>query len=737
MVDSSPIPNNTFKVYDPKTGNYINVTVDNSSSDSLNSLFDTSPKKTFDLDYNYLNASQTTSGTDQKKQMGSVFGKISNLNTENRNGADLQNNLSLDDIKAALQGKGNFSVSEEMYNSNLRDRGVVLTDKDTGDKVVIPKSIVDATKSGPKSKTFNPDDDLDVYKLLNSVGKEDTDETKALKEKYGIDSIALDEKNNTATFKYKDNSFEDSTFPLSIKNKYMSKDEYDNKYFLNVDKDIKAELWKQMASEKDGNYVNSDSLIETMGSVSNDANAYIGKIKTAMPDATPEQVAKLMKLANQGASSRSYYNNDSQNLTTEQIKQNRLNDYVSLTKNVPQSVRDKGQQAVEEYRNSTLSLLDTCGEYGAMYIKKMPDPENMARHAEGLKKLSEAAEKTQGCKFTNAALFNGFTADELEQKVVIPNEKLAKGEKVGAEGETLVVMAHEGGADYNGAFRPDFESDYMHSKKYTAAGKNLNFDESFLGHYNSILVIQPNSGKSADETLNTAFANINKGLDKNAKVDMTFVAHSGGGQPFLSVPRDKYSSFVYEENLHYGERTHATMMDKSDFGPDGQPYSKDMEAIFKRSINNGHMPRFIGQGCTSEFMQNTFKNSMQEDVYEHVRVFGNIGSSDGKIGLGFVNDSTGTPRLQFTTHQLVETDKGNFSMRATETEISADDATKSVADGNPYILNYAGLYEGGAITESMRTGSYTGKYIKYVSEAEYGKSKKLKDGAIVIDYVKE
>ncbi len=736
MSDTTKISSDFFKVYDPQKGRYVNISVDSKDS-SMGSLFLDSNKKELELDYDYLNPNYKEATTEQKQKIGSIFHKISNLKKEKEGDIELFDNLSSEDIKLALSDKSKFTQKEEIYLSSMKGKGIRLVDNETGESVVIPKYLCDESQV----KKFNPGDDLDMCKLVNYTiegNPEDTEEIKKIKAKYNIKSIEIDSTNSTVNISYNDAKMADSKLPLSIKDRYISKKEFDEKMYLYVDPKIKSELWNQMHLENDDGYVRTSTCCDVMGGVSDDTNKYIARIQKQIPDATPEQIAKLMILANKQEQGTSYYKKDLKSPTEEVIKNARMDDYTALTKNVPQSVKAKGPEAINEYRNSVLSILETNGEYGAMYIKHIPDPENIALHASHLKRLSDAAEEVQGCRFTNAAVFNGFTAEELEQKVVIPNEKLAKGEKTGSEGETLVVIVGQGGTDYNGAFRPYFESDYMKSKGYSAAGKNLKFDQAFIDHYDSILVIQPNDNQSADETLNKGFSSIRKGLDKNAKVDMTFIAHSGGGQPFLSLPTDKYSGSVYQDNLHYGERLHSTMMDSSDFGQGGQTYSKDMEKIFEESIKNGHDPRFIGQGCTSEFLQHTFKTNMSEDVAKQIKLFGNMGSSYGKPGIGYVKDNNGDLRLQFSTNQSVETEEGSIEISATQMELSAEDTTSAIANGTPYILNYSGFYEGGAISTDIkkdsRKGIRSGTLVKNVDSEEYKKHKKVAQGGIAFRY---
>lgn len=437
--------------------------------------------------------------------------------------------------------------------------------------------------------------------------------------------------------------------------------------------------------------------------------AITDKIKTAIPDATPDQIDKLKNQSKQDLVGFSLYNNTDTKLTDaqkkelntpEKIKERRLDDYLAVTKNVPESVQKQGPEAVKKYRDNTISILDTTGEFGPAYIKHVPDPENMDKHADGLKKLSDAAEKNQGCKFKNATLFNGFTADELNQKVVIPNEKLAKGEKVGEKGETLVMITHEGGTDYNGAFEDFYNSTNMSSKNYQASGKNCKFDESFLGHYDSILVIQPNN-QNADTTLNKGLGKISSGLDKNAKVDFTTIAHSGGGDPFLSIPRDDKGN-VDEQKMHFGTRDSKSMMDGTDFvSKTKQPYVDSMNKMFNQSKENGHVTRFIGQGCETDYLMKSINVGSSADVMNKdalPKFFGSTGCTvGGAYGLGFVKDAKGEPRLEYNYVQEIPVmddtgtrTKSVYYNQVTETELSNSsaylkDSTPEINDPNETI----------------------------------------------------
>lgn len=517
---------------------------------------------------------------------------------------------------------------------------------------------------------------------------------------------------------YSDKEQKTKKIESQIKEEILDRKDFDYKY-SDVDKSIKDALWQELS--KNG-YVESKTLETIVGKDSKQANNRIGNINNSqkIPDATPAQIAKLIKNGNQDISGFSRYKKYDENITMEQAKQRRLDEYIEATKNVPDSVSQKGSEAVQKYRNGVLSIIETSGELAPLYVKLIPDPENISKHADGLKRLSIASEKNQGCKFTNATLFNGFNAEELENKVVIPNEKLAKGEKVGAKGETLVIVSHEYGTDYNTAFNSFYKNNYMHNKQISIGEKNCKFDETFLGHYDSILVIQP-TGKTADDTLNDGFFTISKGLDKDAKVDVTTIAHSDGGEPLLSVVKENPSSITKE--MHVGDKLQpSSMMDNSDFvGKKAQPYSKYMGEIFQKSASNGHISRVIGQGCDTEFLQSTFNVSMPDGAVPEV--MGNIGGSYGKVGIGFNKDKSGVMRFEFTSLQEIPSfdEKGIMDVRkgidieSTQRELSPEETASLIKEGVPVIdsaLTKGGAYNKQINKDYFEKGIKSGRVIK-------------------------
>lgn len=310
----------------------------------------------------------------------------------------------------------------------------------------------------------------------------------------------------------------------------------------------------------------------------------------------------LEKLSNKIDAKKSYYYDsdvDGSIPNIAIINSRRLNDYKNLLENIPASIFKNGNDAIIQYQNSIISILKTCDEYGAMYIKNIPDIENIVLHSQGLNRLSVASEKIQGCEFKNAAIFNGFSADELMKKVVIPNEKVAKGESIGENQNTMIVMTHEFGCDSNKSYAEDF--------------KNKTF--SFLKHYDNILVIQPN-GKNADNALDTAFLNIEKNLLKGAKTDIMYIGHEVNG--FNGAKLSDWYPTSRDKGIY--------MLDIGDFDPlgkGGKPFSVSIASIFKNEIDNGYNPNIIGNGCKSEqLLQSAMNKILPEGYRDKVHVFG-------------------------------------------------------------------------------------------------------------------
>lgn len=377
----------------------------------------------------------------------------------------------------------------------------------------------------------------------------------------------------------------------------------------------------------------------------------------------------------------------------KEIIRKKLEDYKKLVEDIPQSIKEKGLLSVSNYQKSIVAILKTCGEYGAMYIKNIPDKENILIHAQGLERLSNAAKKIQGFEFNNSALFNGFNADDLMKKVVIPNEKVAKGEEVGKNQNNLIIITHQFGSDTEFGFIKDF-SDSTYLKKHInipEVGK-YDFDEGFLEHYNNILVIQPKL--HADNVLNEAFDKIDKAISKGAKTDIMVIAHGVGGYGMkLITPKDGFYEGIF-------------LLDKNDFA-ERKPFVQSIFNIFQNSINKGYHPRFIGNGCKSEFLQECVDKLLGENA-KNVRVFGTPYNIKGVSYFGFSKEGF----LSFITKvspffnekkiglliKLTETDRVQPDWQKTSSFLlQRDNEEKATALGSKIISDYTnGILHGTA-----------------------------------------
>lgn len=352
----------------------------------------------------------------------------------------------------------------------------------------------------------------------------------------------------------------------------------------------------------------------------------------------------------------SFYYDPKTKPSDNEVITRKLNDYKSLLENIPASFAKGGTDSINLYKSSVISILKTCGEYGAMYIKNIPDPQNIMVHAQELIRLSTASEKIQGCKFQNAALFNGFSAEELMKKVVIPNEKIANNEIVGKNQNILIAITPEFGRDR--VYTTTFDSKTYFTKHAQVLNKIYDFNDSLFGHYDNILVIQPN-GKNADDVLDTAFPNIEKNLFKGTKADIMYI---GEITPVNgAILSNRYRTAIKDDGIY--------MLDIGDFNPSdkgGKPFSISIANIFINAIDAGYKPRIIGDGCKSEqLLQNSINKILPENYRDKVKVFGTPYFVNDNSITGFSTDN----KLSFVNKvdPFFDTNKG-LLIRITEPE---------------------------------------------------------------------
>lgn len=334
----------------------------------------------------------------------------------------------------------------------------------------------------------------------------------------------------------------------------------------------------------------------------------------------------LEKLSKDTVSINSYYRayRNTQDNSMKAIFARKLTDYKKLFDDVPEKITKKGAQEILKYKSGIISILENCSEYGAMYIKNIPDKENMFLHAQGINRLVKAAEQIQGCKLKNCTLVNGLSYDELLNKVVIPNEKIAKGEPIGKNQNTLIMIMHESGTDTNNAFRYNFESDFFTKKTVDTEVGIVNFDEPFIKYYHNIIMLQPN-GIEADPCLNNGLGKIEASLVNGANTDIGFMAHSEPGRTMLSVSGRQDSSSL--------DAVDFSGLDKGR----GKPFAQSIKRIFENSIKQGYKPRIIAIGCNTDKTWKHIGDMILGENQDKIQVLGTPFDTTNAAKLGFTN----------------------------------------------------------------------------------------------------
>lgn len=267
------------------------------------------------------------------------------------------------------------------------------------------------------------------------------------------------------------------------------------------------------------------------------------------------------------------------------------------------------------------------GKYGSFYAKNIPNKENIEQHYNYISELKNISKNIQGCEYKNPAVLNGLSAEEIKQKVLKPARAISLGEKFGENQKTLVYISAENSLDTIGAFDDNYSSNVF-TLKYDPEGFfDCKFDESFLEHYDNIILIQPN-GVSADKTLDTAFANIEKCLGNKAELDVAVMAHGKTDVGFILSTLPSKSD-------------ETARMDVTDFKPEeqgGNSYAKSIKNIFERAASQGIKSRFIGDGCYSDFMQSYINNIIDTKYIDYVTVIGAPYKTNSMCVIGFVDN---------------------------------------------------------------------------------------------------
>lgn len=364
----------------------------------------------------------------------------------------------------------------------------------------------------------------------------------------------------------------------------------------------------------------------------------------------PTAVEKFVK-SKSGEFSFYRYSSDE---STKEVDARKLKEYKRIINSVPKEVTAKGPIETLRYQNSVMSIIEKCDEFGAMYVKNVPDPQNMFTHAQGINRLLKATAKIQGCEFKNCSLVNGLSANDLFKKVVIPSEKIANGEKIGRNQNTLVFISSDDSLGLLNGFEWNLAKNSFNTKTDSVDDLQFNFSKSFYDNYDNIILMQP-KGKSADETLDKFFSKFKNGLDTGANLDIAFIGH---GTNRIGTTLSERLGLPLEKSL----------MDESDFYPiekGGNQYAQDIKELFQNSIDKGYKPRVIGIGCSSEYMQNSMNTLMDPKYVNNVRVFGTPFTTNGNYVLGFNNDAL---EMMFD----VSTIKNNYGLVVELTELNYD-----------------------------------------------------------------
>lgn len=285
---------------------------------------------------------------------------------------------------------------------------------------------------------------------------------------------------------------------------------------------------------------------------------------------------------------------------------------------------DKNEITDINYRNK---FSGNFGAYGEFYFSHIPDIQNVALHDESLEKIRILYKDIQGCEYKNPSVLNGLTIDELNSKVLAPAQNLVDRKKIGKDQINLVLMSFDQSVDPRGAFNWNLASNGFTSLVDKIDNMNIKYEESFLGHYDNIILLQPND-ISADEALDKLFNKLEVGFEKGSAVDLAFIGH-GTNKIGVSLSR------------RLGLSLEKSMLDESDFDPiikGGNEFAQNIKTIFQNSIDNGYSPRVIGMGCISEFMQKAMNKIMDADYINKVKVLGTPYSTNGNFAIGFNSD---------------------------------------------------------------------------------------------------
>lgn len=251
------------------------------------------------------------------------------------------------------------------------------------------------------------------------------------------------------------------------------------------------------------------------------------------------------------------------------------------------------------------AIVQKYNKYGSYYIKNMPAHEDLKLHEEYLDRISKAAEKIQGCPYKNPAIFNGFTADLLLQKAVLPMESLADNKKTEDADKYLVLFLCETDCDKEDSFKDNLSENTFHTTKFRFNGNRVfTFDKALLDSYDKLIVCQAN-GITADTMLDTFFEHFASCLSDKTSVDFFFLGHGSVYGVRLSLRGDSKTRY---------------------FGPSDFNEQSKFACLFKKivqtRIDEGINPRVFLIGCKTDILELPMQSFLDEQYWNHLKIFG-------------------------------------------------------------------------------------------------------------------
>lgn len=330
------------------------------------------------------------------------------------------------------------------------------------------------------------------------------------------------------------------------------------------------------------------------------------------------------------------------------------------------------------------------GKYGEFYANSIAESEDIKIHFEYFMEIKNLYKDIQGCEFKNPALVLGLTAQEIFDKIIQPARRLADDLPCCIDTPTLIFIAMQEETDPNGAFDM-----FFNEPSFTVKEKNLHyfkcfFDESFLGHYDNIILCQPNNNQNANDTLNKFFIKLEHCLISPV-IDITTIGH-GVSNYGIILSRPNQQDFHSFDIFDFG-------LEKSN----GQIYTSIIKKLFIKCIDNEvkqYYPKFIGIGCTSDFVQSCIDAIMPDFYKDKVKVFGSPFSTNGIAILGYNN---GFLDFLVTVSSIVS----NIGMLIRLTDDKFEKKNEQFVDS--FIMTKQNNYYG--IIDTYRKTGYSGGYL--------------------------